>query len=88
MRSAIRAVFLDFDGVLVDSEPLHYECWSQVLRPLGIVFSRDDYMARYVGVSNRAMVEDLCRRFGLPGGSVFFQAQYTKIGRASCRERV
>ena len=76
MTTPIRAVFLDFDGVLVDSEPLHYECWAQVLRPLGIVFSQEDYTARYVGVSNRAMVQDLCDRFGRPGGRDFFEAQY------------
>lgn len=76
MSTPIRAVFLDFDGVLVDSEPLHYECWAQVLGPLGIVFSQEDYRARYVGVSNRAMVLDLCERFGRPGGHDFFEAQY------------
>ncbi len=76
MSTPIRAVFLDFDGVLVDSEPLHYECWAQVLRPLGIAFSQEDYTARYVGVSNRAMVLDLCDRFGRPGGQDFFEAQY------------
>ena len=78
MSTPIRAVFLDFDGVLVDSEPLHYECWAQVLRPLGIVFSQEDYNARYVGVSNRAMVQDLCRRFGRPGGQDFYEAQNSK----------
>jgi len=34
--SLYEAILFDFDGVLVDSEPLHYECWMQVLQPLGI----------------------------------------------------
>jgi HAD superfamily hydrolase (TIGR01509 family) len=89
----IRAVFLDFDGVLVDSEPLHYECWAQVLRPLGIIFSQEDYNARYVGVSNRAMVQDLCARFGRPEGQDFYEAQNDKkkvlyAGRAATELRI
>jgi beta-phosphoglucomutase len=93
VSTPIRAVFLDFDGVLVDSEPLHYECWAQVLRPLGIIFSQEDYNARYVGVSNRAMVQDLCSRFGRAGGQDFYEAQYREkkvlyAGRSATELRI
>jgi beta-phosphoglucomutase len=47
-----------------------------VLRPLGIEFGPQDYAARYIGVSNRAMVEDLCRRFGHRYSSQLFESQY------------
>ena len=26
------AILFDFDGVLMDSEPVHYACWSEALR--------------------------------------------------------
>ncbi|MDX1815611.1 MAG: HAD hydrolase-like protein, partial [Thermodesulfobacteriota bacterium] len=29
------AVIFDFDGVIVDSEPLHYKAFQEVLEPLG-----------------------------------------------------
>jgi beta-phosphoglucomutase len=55
--SPYEAIFFDFDGVLVDSEPLHYRCWSDVLAPYGIRFSWEDYVANCVGVADRALVE-------------------------------
>ena len=30
------AIFFDFDGVLLDTEPVHWVCWAEVLRPFGI----------------------------------------------------
>ena len=35
MSGPIQAVLFDFDGTLVDSEPLHYDCWMQAVRPFG-----------------------------------------------------
>ena len=35
MPGPIQAVLFDFDGTLVDSEPLHYDCWMQAVRPFG-----------------------------------------------------
>lgn len=55
--SSYEAIFFDFDGVLVDSEPLHYHCWSDVLAPFGIRFSWEDYVANCVGVADRILVE-------------------------------
>ena len=48
----IRAVLFDFDGVLVDSEHLHYECWLEALRPYGALISWDDYQRRLTGISD------------------------------------
>ena len=47
-----RAVLFDFDGVLVDSEYLHHECWLEALRPYGAVISWDDYQRRLTGISD------------------------------------
>ena len=34
--SSYDAILFDFDGVLVDSEPVHFDCWREVLEPFGI----------------------------------------------------
>ena len=34
---AFDAIFFDFDGVLIDSEPVHWACWREVLLPLGVI---------------------------------------------------
>lgn len=52
-----RAVFFDFDGVLVDSEPLHHAAWAEALAPLGIEISQQDYLDRFIGIEDRSAIE-------------------------------
>lgn len=52
----------DFDGVLVDSEPIHFECWREILAPYGFDFDWQTYNANCIGVSERAMLTFLCER--------------------------
>lgn len=75
---AIRAIFFDFDGVLVDSEPLHWETWAEVLKPQGIDVSFEDYSRRFIGVSSREMVRLLCQEAGRPFDLERFQAWYAE----------
>lgn len=45
-------VLFDLDGVLVDSEYLHYQCWSEALRPRGAAISWERYKRRLTGISD------------------------------------
>jgi beta-phosphoglucomutase len=45
----ISAIVFDFDGVLVDSEPLHLRAYQEVLEPLGASLPREEYYAQYLG---------------------------------------
>ena len=49
----LRAVIFDFNGIIVDDEPLHFELFQRVLAEEGIALSRDDYYARYLGFDDR-----------------------------------
>ena len=49
----IRAVFFDFDGTLVDSERLHYECWMDAVKPFGGHITWPEYYQRLTGRSDR-----------------------------------
>lgn len=53
------SILFDFDGVLADTEPVHYECWKQILEPFGIRLNWPFYQERCIGVSDRTMVERL-----------------------------
>lgn len=53
------AILLDFDGVLADTEPLHWRCWNDTLRPLGLEVSWEDYQFHCVGISDREFLERL-----------------------------
>lgn len=50
----IRAVLFDFNGILVDDEPLHLELFQRVLAEEGLgPLSVEDYYARYLGFDDR-----------------------------------
>jgi len=47
------AVIFDFDGIIVDTEPLHYQAFQKVLTPLGLGFSWQEYVDTYMGFDDR-----------------------------------
>ena len=49
----IEAVIFDFDGVIVDTEPLHYEAFQRTLEPLGLHFTWQEYAETYIGFDDR-----------------------------------
>ncbi len=51
--SPLKALIFDCDGVLVDTEPLHYRAFQEVLGPLGLGFTFDHYLGRYIGFDDR-----------------------------------
>ena len=48
----LKAVIFDFNGVIVDDEPLHLELFRRVLGEEGISITEEEYMARYLGYDN------------------------------------
>jgi beta-phosphoglucomutase len=64
--SKYEAILFDFDGVLADSEPLHFECWRAVLLPHGIDLRWDIYESKCIGVSDHDMIKGLCHGLERP----------------------
>ncbi len=58
------AVFFDFDGVIADSEPVHYRAFQRVLEPIGAGFSWADYQAEYIGYDDRDVLRLASARAG------------------------
>jgi len=56
------AILFDLDGVLLDSEPVHCQCWAEVLHPLGIRLTWEDYRQRFIGVIQPEMLRALAAR--------------------------
>jgi beta-phosphoglucomutase family hydrolase len=61
----IKAVIFDLDGVILDSEPLHFEADRLAMRDYGMEIP-DEVLVSYVGVSGRDMWADLIASFGIP----------------------
>jgi len=45
----LRAIVFDFDGVIANSEPLHFSAFRDVLAEEGVTLTEADYYARYLG---------------------------------------
>ncbi|MBI1788721.1 MAG: HAD family phosphatase [Acidobacteria bacterium] len=60
------AILFDFDGVLADTEPLHYACWAEILAPAGLHLDWETYRRDCIGVSDRAMLELFAARAERP----------------------
>lgn len=52
----LRAILFDFNGVLVDDEPIHLEMFQRVLADEGISLSlsNEEYYQRYLGLDDRS----------------------------------
>src|SRR5947209_8124458 len=61
----IRAVLFDLDGTLVNTEPLHFAAFNEVLAPLGIRIDRQDYFTRLIGYDDRGCFETVLRENGV-----------------------
>src|SRR5215475_13716490 len=60
------AILFDFDGVLIDSEPVHWACWAEVLKPLGVVLDWDYYRDYCIGIDDREMLHAMAKRSDPP----------------------
>lgn len=61
----LKAVIFDFDGIIVDSEPLHCRAFQKLLEPLGAGFTWDEYVERYMGFDDRDAFREAFRSHGL-----------------------
>ena len=69
------AVIFDMDGVLLDSEPLHYEAVRQILAEQGVEFPLEDYF-RYLGTTLTSTWDDLCERYPIAMPFEAFETRY------------
>lgn len=51
--ATLRALIFDFDGVIADTEPLHFAGFRQVLNEQGIALTESDYYAHYLGYDDK-----------------------------------
>jgi len=52
-----RGVIFDMDGVLINSEPLHFLATQEVLAAYGVPMSEADYFGRYIVYSDWEIME-------------------------------
>ena len=55
----IRAVVFDFDGVIANSEPLHFRAFHDVLAAEGVTLTEAIYYARYLGYNDERAFREI-----------------------------
>lgn len=56
------ALLFDFDGVLVDSERLHFRAFLEVAQTIGATFDYQTYLREFIGFDDRGVLERLIER--------------------------
>jgi beta-phosphoglucomutase len=62
----MRAIVFDFDGVLVDSEALHFRAQRDALLTAGIAIDKDEYYSHYLAYDDRGGIRIALERHGQP----------------------
>jgi beta-phosphoglucomutase len=62
----LRALIFDFNGIIVDDEPIHFQLFQRVLVEEGIALSEPDYYARYLGYDDRGAFTAAYREHARP----------------------
>jgi beta-phosphoglucomutase len=60
----VRAIVFDFDGVIANSEPLHFRAYRDVLAAEQVTLEEADYYARYLGYDDRGAFEAIAANHG------------------------
>ncbi len=60
----LRAILFDFNGVLVDDEPLHCRLLQRVLSEEGLALGEQEYFEEYAGLDDRGCLAALLARGG------------------------
>ena len=61
----IKAIILDFDGVIVDSEPIHMLTFQELLGPLGVKIEKKRWYREFVGTGWRTIMKRLFDEFNI-----------------------
>lgn len=62
----LKAIVFDFDGVIVDSEPIHYRAFMEVGRSIGVAFDYEHYLKHYVGYDDRDAFRAMLSSVSMP----------------------
>lgn len=57
------ALIFDYDGVLADTEPLHWKSWAKLLSPYGIEMTWEDYCAYGRGVDDGRLCDYIGKKW-------------------------
>ena len=74
----LRAVIFDFDGVIADTEYLHFKAFNMVFDKLGVNITKDKYYSDYLGFSDIDCIRAVNKDYNLGLGIADYKAIIAK----------
>jgi HAD superfamily hydrolase (TIGR01509 family) len=78
----MQAIIFDFDGVIADTEPLHFEGLRRTLRGIQINLTEDDYYTNYLGFDDRGCILEALRVNQIPASASLLEDLMAKKATA------
>ncbi len=60
----LKAIIFDFNGVIVDDEPLHFQSMKDTVASIGVHITKEEYWTRYLPLDDSNCLEAICRDHG------------------------
>jgi HAD superfamily hydrolase (TIGR01509 family) len=61
----LKAIILDFNGVIFDDEPLHFRAMRDAVADFGVLLTREVYWDKYLPMDDAQCLEAICRDYGI-----------------------
>jgi beta-phosphoglucomutase len=60
-HSMLRAIIFDFNGIILDDEPLHFLSMQQAVAQAGITITQEEYWTHYLPLDAERCLETICK---------------------------
>lgn len=57
----LKAIIFDFNGVILDDEPLHFKAMQEAVAALGVTLTEEAYWDKYLPLDSKGCLEAICR---------------------------
>jgi beta-phosphoglucomutase len=78
----VRAIIFDFDGIIADSEPVHFAVFQRMLGEMGLFLSKEEYYAEYLGYDDKGCFVAFLKAHGRPVSPEVIQRLVAQKGAA------
>lgn len=75
----LAAILFDLDGTLVNTDPIHYKVWQEILRDYGLEIDEAFYKARISGRLNPVIIRDILPQLSLEEGQQFAEEKEARF---------